>query len=81
MIVLIAITNGTVVAVQSCFDGGSFFQWSPGGRWPEVGVGSQWSLIYKLQSVSWNLAEFHHNKIVQSPHENYFNVCRQHKEK
>ena len=27
------------------------------------------------------LAEFRHNRIVQSPHENYFNVCRQHKEK
>ena len=26
-----------------------------------------------LQSVSWSLAEFRHNKIVQSPHENYFN--------
>ena len=36
---------------------------------------------WKLQSVSWSLAEFRHNKIVQSPHENYFNVCRQHKEK
>ena len=35
----------------------------------------------KLQSISWSLAEFRHNKIVQSPHENYFNVCRQHKEK
>ena len=34
-----------------------------------------------LQSVSWSLAEFRHNKIVQSPDENYFNVCRQHKEK
>ena len=34
-----------------------------------------------LQSVSWSLAEFRHHKIVQSPHENYFNVCRQHKEK
>ena len=34
-----------------------------------------------LQSVSWSLAEFRHNKIVQSPYENYFNVCRQHKEK
>ena len=33
-----------------------------------------------LQSVSWSLAEFRHNKIVQSPHENYFKVCRQHKE-
>ena len=35
----------------------------------------------QLQSVSWSLAEFRHNKIVQSPHENHFNVCRQHKEK
>ena len=35
----------------------------------------------ELQSVSWSLAEFRHNKIVQSPHENYFNLCRQHKEK
>ena len=34
-----------------------------------------------LQFVSWSLAEFRHNKIVQSPHENYFNVCRQPKEK
>ena len=34
-----------------------------------------------LQSVRWVLAEFCHNRIVQSPHENYFNVCRQHKEK
>ena len=38
-------------------------------------------IILRLQSVSWSLAEFRHNKIVQSPHENYFNVCRQHKEK
>ena len=39
-------------------------------------------LMYSLlQSVSWRLAEFRDNKIVQSPHENYFNVCRQHKEK
>ena len=37
--------------------------------------------LANLQSVSWSLAEFRHNKIVQSPHENYFNVCRQHKEK
>ena len=27
------------------------------------------------------LAEFRHNRIVQSPQENYFNVCRQLKEK
>ena len=39
------------------------------------------NFITTLQSVSWSLAEFRHNKIVQSPHENYFNVCRQHKEK
>ena len=36
-------------------------------------------LVYK--SVRWVLAEFRHNRIVQSPHENYINVCRQHKEK
>ena len=34
-----------------------------------------------VKSVPWVLTEFHHNRIVQSPHENYFNVCRQHKEK
>ena len=34
-----------------------------------------------LKSVPSTLAEFHHNRIVQSPHENYFNVCQQHKEK
>ena len=39
------------------------------------------SLKISVQSVSWSLAEFRHNKIMQSPHENYFNVCRQHKEK
>ena len=44
-------------------------------RIPSICVG------FHLQSVSWSLAEFCHNKIVQSPHENYFNVCRQHKEK
>ena len=31
---------------------------------------------WHIQSVSWSLAEFRHNKIVQSPHENYFNLCR-----
>ena len=35
----------------------------------------------KLKSIPFTLAEFRHNRIVQSPHENYFNVCRQHKEK
>ena len=39
------------------------------------------AMLKELQSVSWSLAEFRHNKIVQSPHENYFNVCRRHKEK
>ena len=24
--------------------------------------------------------EFRHNRMVKSPHENYFNVCRQHEE-
>ena len=57
----------------------------------KVGFRTSWSLDGKIvalfkgkkhiQSVSWILAEFRHNKIVQSPHENYFNVCRQHKEK
>ena len=32
-----------------------------------------------IKSVPWTLAEFRHNRMVQSPHENYFNVCRQHK--
>ena len=45
-----------------------------------VAMGDIYCLLL-LQSVSWSLAEFRHNKIVQSPHENYFNVCRQHKEK
>ena len=35
----------------------------------------------QLKSVPWTLAEFRHNRIVQSPHENYFNVCRQLKDK
>ena len=44
---------------------------SPGGKKMYSSLG--------LQSVSWSLAEFRHNKILQSPRENYFNVCRQHK--
>ena len=32
-----------------------------------------------LKSIRWTLAEFRHNRIVRSPHENYFNICRQHK--
>ena len=43
------------------------------------------STINRLQKEiivrSMGLAEFRHNRIMQSPHENYFNVCRQHKEK
>ena len=34
-----------------------------------------------LKSVPWILVEFCHNRIVQSPDENYLYVCRQHKEK
>ena len=34
-----------------------------------------------LKSILWTLAKFRHNGIVQPPHENYFNVCWQHKEK
>ena len=34
-----------------------------------------------LKFIPWTLAEFRHDKIVQSLHENYFNVCQQHKEK
>ena len=37
-------------------------------------------LQYSVKSVPWTFAEFRHNRIVQSPHENYFNVCRQNKE-
>ena len=37
--------------------------------------------VSKLQSVSWSLAEFRHNKIVQLPRENCFNVCRQRQRK
>ena len=35
------------------------------------------SEIFQLQSVSWSLAEFRHNKIVQLLRENCFNVCLQ----
>ena len=34
-----------------------------------------------LKSIPWILAEFHNNRIVQSPQENFFNVFRQHKGK
>ena len=36
---------------------------------------------YQIIVCRWVLAEFRHNRIVQSSHENYFNVCRQQKEK
>ena len=32
---------------------------------------------FRLQSVSWSLAEFRHNKILKLIRENCFNVCRQ----
>ena len=35
------------------------------------------AFVSHLQSVSWSLAEFLHNKIVQLLRENCFNVCRQ----
>ena len=38
-------------------------------------------LKLELKSVPWTLAGFRHNRIVQSRHEDYFNVCRQHREK
>ena len=37
--------------------------------------------VNHLKSIPWTFAEFRHNRIMQSPPENYFNVCRQHKEK
>ena len=37
--------------------------------------------LNRLKSIPWSLAEFRRNRIVQSPHENDFKVCRQHKEK
>ena len=33
--------------------------------------------VTNVQSVSWSLAEFRHNKIVQLLRENCFKVCRQ----
>ena len=39
------------------------------------------SINLKLKSVPWTLTEFRHNRIVQSPRENYFTVCRRHREK
>ena len=40
------------------------------------GKHKRFTFLY-LQSVSWSLAEFRHNKIVQLLRENCFNVCRQ----
>ena len=54
---------------------------SSGDESDDVDEGVIVTITFCLQSVSWSLAEFRHNKIVQSPHENYFNLCRQHKEK
>ena len=41
----------------------------------------QMTQIWQVKSVPSTLTEIRHNRIVQSPHENYFNVCRQLKEK
>ena len=35
----------------------------------------------KVKPIPWILAKFRHNRIVELSHENYFNVCRQQKEK
>ena len=43
-----------------------------------------WRQSYALERPivrSIGLVEFRHNRLVESPHENYLNVCRQHKEK
>ena len=37
--------------------------------------------LNRLKFIPWTLEEFRDNTIMQSPHENHFNVCRQHKEK
>ena len=42
-----------------------------------LGVNDNSACTFILQSVSWSLAEFRHNKIVQLLRENCFNVCRQ----
>ena len=47
----------------------------------EGGTSAKESNRMALKSVLWTLAEFRDNRIVQSPNENYFNVCRQLKEK
>ena len=62
---------------------GKALAWHARGTWIDIQIFYFNTTIrnLSLQSVSWSLAEFRHNKIVQSPHENYFNVCRQHKEK
>ena len=38
------------------------------------------SFTESAKSIPWILAEFRHNGILQSPLENYFKMCRQHKE-
>ena len=43
-------------------------------KFPDLYDGDRYcTMNVHLQSVSWSLAEFRHNKIVQSPYENYFN--------
>ena len=40
-----------------------------------------WSVSWSGSTKVHSLAEFRHNRIVQPPHENHFNVCWQYKEK
>ena len=37
--------------------------------------------LLNVRSMEFGRVSSQFNRIVQSPHENYFNVCRQHKEK
>ena len=43
------------------------------------GLLAEIKILLLLKSFQWTLAEFRHNRIVQSPHDNYFNVCQKHK--
>ena len=53
-----------------------FFLLSPMQR-----VIAAWFKIFNYSLFHGFWHGFRHNRIVQSPHENYFNICRQHKEK
>ena len=56
--------------------------WTPDFDCYKLNKARQLSLIdYSLKSIPWTLAEFRHNRIMQSPHQEYFKVCREHEEK